>query len=308
MEFKQTKTEVEIKGSFGLDNNWKFTSASISSIINGEKITLKQTFENFTMDLYSYNVTLSGVKWTIIDGAGGTLEIDAGDISFNEYAYFDSWALEDIILDVDPSYDFTQTSVVSHTDSKIPVIDDGNNIIKITTNNISEFETNENGDLVIQGFGGNDKITTTSENDYIDGGVGADLTGNNQNNIIIAADGHDNLYGGLGNDTLTGGAGEDAFVFNTKLSSSNTDTITDFVSGEDWLSLNKKLFKKLAKSFTEDNLVYGEEAIESNDYLIFNSDNNTLYYDADGSGTKSSAVEIVVVGTMIDFDDIVVEY
>ncbi|MDX9815035.1 MAG: calcium-binding protein, partial [Sulfurimonadaceae bacterium] len=234
------------------------------------------------------------------------------------------------------------------------------------TNNISEFETNENGDLVIQGFGGNDKITTTSENDYIDGGVGADimnggmgndtyivdnlkdmvkesanqgndtiittlstfslvklpnvenltyegyvdadLTGNNQNNIIIAADGHDNLYGGLGNDTLTGGAGEDAFVFNTKLSSSNTDTITDFVSGEDWLSLNKKLFKKLAKSFTEDNLVYGEEAIESNDYLIFNSDNNTLYYDADGSGTKSSAVEIVVVGTMIDFDDIVVEY
>lgn len=363
---KQTKTEVEIKGSFGLDNNWKFTSASISSIINGEKITLKQTFENFTMDLYSYNVTLSGVKWTIIDGAGGTLEIDAGDISFNEYAYFDSWALEDIILDVDPSYDFTQTSVVSHTDSKIPVIDDGNNIIKITTNNISEFETNENGDLVIQGFGGNDKITTTSENDYIDGGVGADimnggmgndtyivdnlkdmvkesanqgndtiittlstfslvklpnvenltyegyvdadLTGNNQNNIIIAADGHDNLYGGLGNDTLTGGAGEDAFVFNTKLSSSNTDTITDFVSGEDWLSLNKKLFKKLAKSFTEDNLVYGEEAIESNDYLIFNSDNNTLYYDADGSGTKSSAVEIVVVGTMIDFDDIVVEY
>ena len=44
-----------------------------------------------------------------------------------------------------------------------------------------------------------------------------------------------------------------------------------------------------------------------NDYLIFNSENNTLYYDADGSGSKSDAVAIVVVGTMIDFGDIVVE-
>ena len=33
----------------------------------------------------------------------------------------------------------------------------------------------------------------------------------------------------------------------------------------------------------------------------------TLYYDADGSGTKSDAVAIVVVGTMITFDDIKVE-
>ena len=146
--------------------------------------------------------------------------------------------------------------------------------------------------MVIEGFGGNDKISGTSGNDYIDGGVGADvmsggmgddtyivddskdkvveasnqgndtiittlkkfslakmpnvenltyvgfvdadLTGNKQKNIIAAGDGHDNLYGGLGNDILTGGAGEDAFVFNTKLSSTNVDTITDFESGVDW--------------------------------------------------------------------------
>lgn len=371
IKFKDKKSdlEIEIKGELGMFNEnsstSRISSISLSNVIDGEKIILKQTFENFSLNYYTGSLVIKGVKLSIIDSKGGVLEIDAGDMNINEYNIFSSSSLENIILSVDPSYDFTQTSVVSHTDSKIPVIDDGNNIIKITTNNISEFETNENGDLVIQGFGGNDKITTTSENDYIDGGVGADimnggrgddtyivdnlkdmvkesanqgndtiittlntfslaklpnvenltyegyvdadLTGNKQNNIIKAADGHDNLYGGLGNDTLTGGAGEDAFVFNTKLSSSNTDTITDFVSGEDWLSLNKKLFKKLAKSFTEDNLVYGEEAIESNDYLIFNSDNNTLYYDADGSGTKSSAVEIVVVGTMIDFDDIVVE-
>ncbi len=363
---KQSKTEIEIKGNFSLDYNWKFTSASITSIIDGEKITLKQTFDDFVIDAYSYNYTIGGVKWTIIDGKGGFLEINAGDLSLNEYGYFDSWSLEDIILDVDPSYDFSQTSVVSHPDMKFAVMSEKNDTIKITSNNIGEFETNSNGDLEIEGLAGNDKITGTSGNDYIDGGDGADsmngrmgddtyivdnvkdmvkeaanqgndtiittlkkfslakltnvenltyegsvdadLTGNKQDNIIKAGDGHDNLYGGLGNDILTGGAGEDAFVFNTKLGSSNVDIITDFVSGEDWLSLDKKLFKKLAKSFTEDNLVYGDKALDNNDYLIFNSDNNTLYYDADGSGTKASAVEIVVVGTMIDFNDIVVEY
>ena len=145
------------------------------------------------------------------------------------------------------------------------------------------------------------------ENLTFDGIGDANLTGNKQHNIIVASDGDDNLYGGLGNDILTGGAGEDAFVFNTKLSSTNVDTITDFESGVDWLSLNKKLFNKVAKSFTEDNLVYGDKAQEANDYLIFNTQNYTLYYDADGGGSKSDAVAIVVVGTMITFDDIKVE-
>ena len=220
--------------------------------------------------------------------------------------------------------------------------------------------------MVIEGFGGNDKISGTSGNDYIDGGVGADvmsggrgddryivddskdkvveasnqgvdtiittlneyslakmpnienltfdgsgnanLTGNKQNNIIVASGGDDYLEGKEGKDSLTCGAGEDAFVFNTKLSSTNVDTITDFESGVDWLSLNKKLFNKVAKSFTEDNLVYGDKAQDANDYLIFNTQNNTLYYDADGSGNKFSAVEIVVVGTMIEFGDIAIEY
>ena len=63
----------------------------------------------------------------------------------------------------------------------------------------------------------------------------------------------------------------------------------------------------MSKGFSEDNLVFGSEAQDSNDYLIFNTDDMTLYYDADGSGTKSDAVEIVVVGTMIKFDDIEVE-
>ena len=218
--------------------------------------------------------------------------------------------------------------------------------------------------MVIEGFGGNDKISGTSGNDYIDGGVGADvmsggmgddtyivddskdkvveasnqgndtiittlekfslvkmpnvenltyvgfvdadLTGNKQNNIIVASDGDDYLEGKEGNDSLTGGAGADKFVFNTKFGSTNIDAITDFVSGEDVLVISKKIAKKLAKSFTEDNFVYSDKAQDANHYLIFNSENNTLYYDADGSGSKAAAIEIVVVGSVIEFTDIVV--
>lgn len=363
---KLLNLDIEVNGVFSLDV-FKYSSASITTTIDGKKIVLKQTFDNFVLDPYDYFNTgyIKGIKFSITDSMGGVLEFDAGDMSISEYSGFSSLSIKDMVLSVDEDYNVSAPAVV-HPDMKFAVANDSANNIKVTSNNLSEFKTNSSGELEIEGFGGNDKISGTSGNDYIDGGVGADvmsggmgddtyivdnskdkvaeasnqgndtiittlekfslakmpnvenltyvgfvdadLTGNKQNNIIVAGDGHDNLYGGAGNDILTGGAGEDAFVFNTKLSSTNVDTITDFESGVDWLSLNKKLFNKLAKSFTEDNLVYGDKAQDANDYLIFNTQNNTLYYDADGSGNKFSAVEIVVVGTMIEFGDIAIEY
>ena len=362
---KLLNLDIEVNGVFSLDV-FKYSSASITTTIDGKKIVLKQTFDNFVFDPYDYfnNGYIKGVKFSITDSMGGVLEFDAGDMSISEYSGFSSKSIKDMVLSVDEDYNVS--APVVHPDMKFAVANDSANNIKVTSNNLSEFKTNSSGELVIEGFGGNDKISGTSGNDYIDGGVGADvmsggmgddryivddskdkvveasnqgndtiittlekfslakmpnvenltyvgfvdadLTGNKQHNIIVASDGDDNLYGGLGNDILTGGAGEDAFVFNTKLSSTNVDTITDFESGVDWLSLNKKLFNKLAKSFTEDNLVYGDKAQDANDYLIFNTQNYTLYYDADGSGSKSDAVAIVVVGTMIEFGDIAIEY
>ena len=359
--------DIEVKGVFSLDV-FKYSSASITTTIDGKKIVLKQTFDNFVVDPYDYfnNGYIKGVKFSITDSMGGVLEFDAGDMSVNEYTGFASLSLKDMILRVDEDYNVSAPVVVSHPDIKFADANDSANNIKVTSNNLSEFETNSSGELVIEGFGGNDKISGTSGNDYIDGGVGADvmsggmgddtyivdnskdkvaeasnqgndtiittlekfslakmpnvenltyvgfvdadLTGNKQNNIIVASDGDDYLEGKEGNDSLTGGAGADKFVFNTKFGSTNVDAITDFVSGEDVLVISKKIAKKLAKNFTEDNFVYSNKAEDSNDYLIFNSENNTLYYDADGSGSKSDAVAIVVVGTMIEFGDIAIEY
>lgn len=358
--------DIEVKGVFSLDV-YKYSSASITTTIDGKKIVLKQTFDNFVIDPYDYfnNGYIKGVKFSITDSMGGVLEFDAGDMSVNEYTGFASLSLKDMVLSVDEDYNVSPAPVVVvHPDMKFAVANDSANNIKVTSNNLSEFEKNSSGELVIEGFGGNDKISGTIGNDYIDGGVGADvmsggmgddtyivdsskdkvveasnqgndtiittlekfslakmpnienltfdgignanLTGNKQNNIIVAGDGDDYLEGKEGNDSLTGGAGADKFVFNTKFGSTNVDDITDFVSGEDVLVISKKIAKKLAKNFTEDNFVNSNKAEDSNHYLIFNSENNTLYYDADGSGSKSDAVAIVVVGTMIDFGDIVV--
>ncbi len=365
---KVSDLDFEVKGVFDFyDYKFKYSSASITTTIDGKKIVLKQTFDNFVIDPYDYfnNGYIKGVKFSITDSMGGVLEFDAGDMSVNEYSGFSSLSIKDMVLRVDEDYNVSAPVVVSHPDMKFAVANESDNNIKVTSNNLSEFETNSNGELVIEGFGGKDKISGTSGNDYIDGGAGADvmsggmgddtyivddskdkvveasnggvdtiittlneyslakmpnienltfdgignanLTGNKQNNIIVASDGDDYLEGKEGKDSLTGGAGADKFVFNTKFGSTNVDAITDFVSGEDVLVISKKIAKKLAKNFTEDNFVYSNKAEDSNDYLIFNSENNTLYYDADGSGTKSDAVAIVVVGTMITFDDIKVE-
>jgi Ca2+-binding RTX toxin-like protein len=124
------------------------------------------------------------------------------------------------------------------------------------------------------------------------------LTGNDANNILrglagndslTGGDGADTLYGGLGNDTLTGGDGADVFVFDSKLGATNVDTITDFEVGVDKLQLSKTIFSKftVAGGVSEDNLLItnnSSQALDANDYLIFDATDGSLYYDKDGNG------------------------
>ena len=56
------------------------------------------------------------------------------------------------------------------------------------------------------------------------------LTGDDNVNILTGGAGDDTLDGGAGNDTLNGGAGNDIFVAHS--ADGDTDTITDFTSGD----------------------------------------------------------------------------
>jgi len=86
--------------------------------------------------------------------------------------------------------------------------------------------------------------TTAATGASLTGGSSADaITGGTGNDTLIGGAGNDTLTGGVGQDSLTGGAGADTFVFGANATgavvsrSAATDTITDFVSGTDKLSI-----------------------------------------------------------------------
>lgn len=136
--------------------------------------------------------------------------------------------------------------------------------------------------------------TSTVKVKPIKGGNGADE--------LIGTSSGETFYAKGGNDTLTGNAGSDIFAFTTKLGPTNIDTITDFTLGEDKLGLSVKVFSMLkGDADLSDNLyvqtIVGISEQDENDYLLYDAESGGLYYDADGSGSKSTAIEFAVIGT-----------
>ena len=136
----------------------------------------------------------------------------------------------------------------------------------------------------------------------IDGGTGNDsLTGSGGNDVIIGGKGSDLLAGGAGNDTLTGGAGADNFVFDAALNATtNNDTISDFSVVDDTIRLENAIFTKFttvgilaAGSFVSG---AGAVALDNNDYLIYDTTDGSLYYDADGSGAGAQVEFVSLAG------------
>ena len=83
-------------------------------------------------------------------------------------------------------------------------------------------------------------ISNTSTASSIVGSSFADIiSGGAGNDTISGGAGNDTLTGGAGNDTLTGSTGADTFAFTgSSIASNGTDTITDFISGTDFLKLS----------------------------------------------------------------------
>jgi Ca2+-binding RTX toxin-like protein len=138
----------------------------------------------------------------------------------------------------------------------------------------------------LNGGNGYDTLNGGGGNDTLIGGLGLDTLGGGLGNDTLNGDGgNDTLNGDGGNDTLTGGNGLDIFLFDTALGVSNVDTITDFNLTQDKIRLDDDIFSALS-SIGAGNFVSaaGATALDADDYLIFNTTNNYLYYDADGSG------------------------
>jgi Ca2+-binding RTX toxin-like protein len=127
---------------------------------------------------------------------------------------------------------------------------------------------------------GNDLFTGT-------GGSSGEVFGQDGNDVLVGGSGPDKLSGGAGNDTLTGGPGKDQFIFDAALNAStNVDHITDFDLVHDQIALSHTMFAGIgpvgmlggAKFYA------GAAAHDATDRIIYNPANGHLSYDSDGNG------------------------
>lgn len=141
-----------------------------------------------------------------------------------------------------------------------------------------------NKDERLDGRAGNDNLIGRGGNDILIGGNGKDR--------LNGGGGNDDLNGGAGNDTLIGGGGADNFVYDTgrnfRKRDIGTDTITDFVPGEDTIVLSLTTFSRiesLAGSILQEFEVVNTNnaARNSNAFIVYNQNNGNLYYNQNGS-------------------------
>jgi len=159
-----------------------------------------------------------------------------------------------------------------------------------------DFMFGNGGDDFLQGFAGNDHIAGGKGNDVLSGGEGNDiLKGGAGKDVVYGYAGHDTLIGGKGADTLsglggkdiaTGGAGHDSFAFYTDIVAGDLLTITDFVVGEDMISLYKGEISGLGSpgTLSSNRFHIGNSAHDANDRIIYDNKTGALYYDEDGKG------------------------
>ncbi len=131
----------------------------------------------------------------------------------------------------------------------------------------------------LQGSDFSDRLTGNSSANVMRGMKG--------NDVLRGDAGSDTLIGGTGADKLLGGAGKDTFVFD-RTALDGVDQILDFSARDDTLRLDNALFTRLAdggvlaaQNYRENNT---GTAGDANDFILYNTRNGALSYDADGSG------------------------
>ena len=252
-----------------------------------------QTFENLTINgtglfnvigNYSDNIIIGNASNNVITALGGndTLDGGAGADTLDGSTGNDTYVIDNAGDIIKEYYDEFQPIDIDTIKTTLAFYD------------LNSF-SNGNNNYLIENlvYTGTAKFTGLGNalNNQMTGGTGIDSLSGNL--------GDDTLNGGLGNDVLIGGAGADTFVFDTALNAkTNVDTISDFTSGSDKISLNQLIFSSLSE-FTGDNFKTGNAApsgLDNNDYLYYNTSSGELFYDADANGSGAAIKFAVLTG------------
>ncbi len=136
-------------------------------------------------------------------------------------------------------------------------------------------------------------LTGTSAINGTGNGLANVITGNSAANQLNGGSGNDTLDGGLGNNRLTGGNGNDIFKFTTK---NHVDIIADYNVANDTMQLENSIFTALTATGTlpAGQFRIGAQAMDANDFIIYNNTTGALLYDANGNGA-GAAVQIATL-------------
>jgi VCBS repeat-containing protein len=141
------------------------------------------------------------------------------------------------------------------------------------------------GDDTLIGQGGSDGLYGEDGDDVMSGGDDDDsLEGGGGEDTLTGGGGADFLTGGRDSDTLTGGAGGD--FFNFEFAAHGEDSITDFVSGTDFIRVSAEGFGGGLVSGDSVSLVSGSDPVVegSGGQFLYDTDDGRLFWDADGTG------------------------
>ncbi|ODN70125.1 tail fiber protein [Methylobrevis pamukkalensis] len=230
------------------------------------------------------------------DGGNGTNDTVKSSVSFTLGA-----GLEHLVLTGGGASDGTGNS----GNNKLTGNDAANHLLGLGGN---DTLTGNGGDDILEGGNGNDTLRGNIGNDVLNGGDNDDalfggtnndtlegnsgsdtLYGEDGNDTLDGGDGADVLRGGKGKDVVTGGEGADAFVFDSAISASGNDTLTDFLTGFDHIELDDSAFTALTAGVALGGAFnLGAAASQADDRIIYDAVTGALRYDADGTGNGAA--------------------
>jgi Ca2+-binding RTX toxin-like protein len=230
---------------------------------------------------------MGGAGNDILNGEGGNDTMAGG--TGNDTYYVDT--VGDVVIE----------NANEGTDLVIASVDyslaEGSNVKNVTLSGSATRAFGNSGDNAITGNALDNVMEGGTGNDVLNGQAGADfLTGSAGNDTLNGQAGADFLTGGAGNDTLTGGEGNDSFMLNAP--GQGQDSIRDFIRSEDLLIVSAAAFGGglvSGLSLSSDQLRIGlgiSTASTASQRFIYNQTNGKLFFDADGSQTAFSALQI----------------
>ncbi|MCZ8186563.1 MAG: hypothetical protein O9308_09290 [Beijerinckiaceae bacterium] len=170
----------------------------------------------------------------------------------------------------------------------------------------NDIVSGDKGNDEIVGGDGDDFLFGEEGNDRIFGGSGNDfLAGYQGDDVLDGGDGDDRMLVQFGHNTLTGGNGADAFAISVGIiqfdpATNGNHVITDFDGGQgdtiNFFSWNLMEPSALGGASTgvlaAERFTSGTAFTDTTQRFLFNTQDNTLYYDADGAGAASNMLAI----------------